>query len=215
MLLVVACGGIPAQHQLPARTLRVVIVGDSLAHGAGDETGKSLAQHLDEELTRLQVAHEATVDLAVNGSRTWDVARVLRATTAGSALKRADVVVLSIGGNDLYGDSLARLFSSVAPRMMIRSVVGDVGTIVEQIEQRSAARIVLLSLYDPYRNPKLDADVNLWSSRLFERFHDDNRVQVITIADLFVAKNRLSRIDHFHPGAEANAAIARRIAEAL
>lgn len=175
----------------------------------------SLAQHLDEELARMRIVHETTLDLAVNGSRTRDVTRRMRTAESRAVFRRADVVVMSIGGNDLYGDPLARVFSRAVPRMMIGSVIARVEGIVARIEQQSDARIVLLSLYDPYRLPTLDADVNLWNVRLFERFHDDRRVQVITIADLFVTRNRLSALDHFHPSAIANACIARRIAEAL
>jgi len=192
-----------------------VVAGDSLAHGAGDEAGRTLAQHVDEELARLGLAHDAVIDLAVNGSRTADVERVIGTPAARAVLQRADVIVMSIGGNDLYGDPLARALSRALPGMMMRAVESRVARIVRHLERQSDARIVLLSLYDPYRNPLLDSDVNVWTARLFERFHEDRRVQVITIADLFIARDRLSAIDHFHPGAIANACIARRIAEAL
>jgi lysophospholipase L1-like esterase len=50
---------------------------------------------------------------------------------------------------------------------------------------------------------------------LDERFAADRRVEVITIADLFIARQRISPIDGFHPSADAYDRIARRVAEAL
>jgi lysophospholipase L1-like esterase len=94
-----------------------------------------------------------------------------------------------------------------------------VASIVHDVERDSRARIVLLGVYDPYRNPRLDEYVSLWSAKLLERFADDRRVSVITIADLFAnydrARRRISPIDGFHPNADAYDRIARRVAEAL
>jgi lysophospholipase L1-like esterase len=46
-------------------------------------------------------------------------------------------------------------------------------------------------------------------------FADDRRVSVVTIADLFIARRRISPIDSFHPNADAYERIARRVAEAM
>jgi len=132
----------------PSTKMRVVVAGDSVAHGEGDESRLGFAGHLDRELTRLGIAHQATIDLAISGSRTWQLARALAQTRSRALVAKADAIVLSIGGNDLYGDSRAR-------------------------------------------------------------------VSVITIADLFVARRRISPIDGFHPNADAYERIARRVAEAM
>src|SRR4051794_15008148 len=63
----------PARLKIPAH---IVVAGDSLAHGQGDESGLSLAQHLDRALACLGIAHEATIDVAISGSRTGNLARV-------------------------------------------------------------------------------------------------------------------------------------------
>jgi lysophospholipase L1-like esterase len=191
------------------------VVGDSVAHGEGDESRLGFARHLDRELTRLGIAHEPTVDLAISGSRTRQLARVITQPGARALMAKADAVVVSIGGNDLYGDSRARLLSLIAPRLMMDVAVERIASIVRTIERGSRSRIVLLGVYDPYRNPRLDEYVSLWSAKLLERFADDRRVSVITIADLFVARPRISPIDRFHPNADAYERIARRVAEAM
>jgi lysophospholipase L1-like esterase len=128
---------------------------------------------------------------------------------------RADAIVISIGGNDLYGDTRARVLSLLAPRLAMDLVLDRTQAIVTRLERESRARIVLLGLYDPYRQAALDACVNVWSAKLFERFARDARVRIVTIADLFATRARLSAIDHFHPGAAAYELIAARVAGAL
>jgi lysophospholipase L1-like esterase len=184
-----------------------LILGDSVAHGAGDETGRSLAQHLQ------QFTHGPVLDLAISGSRTWQLAHVV--ASRRDAIARADTIVISIGGNDLFGDPRARLMSLLAPRLSMDLVLDRLASIIGTIERTSHARIVLLGLYNPYARPKLDEYVSLWSAKLFARFAADRRVQVITIADLFTHTRRLSPTDGFHPNAAAYEAIARRLAEAF
>ena len=183
----------------------IVILGDSVAHGAGDESGRGISGNL------------GAINLAVNGSRTYDVAKILRGRVATSAVRTADAVVLSIGGNDLFGDRLAKLTSIVWPSMMMTRTIGRVDRIVGSIHRiNPSARIYLLGLYNPYRNASLatflDRQVATWDSRLIAHFASQPNVDVIRIADLFAFAPRLSSIDHFHPGREGYALIAQRIA---
>ena len=203
------CAARPAQRH--AGPLRVVVAGDSVAHGQGDESHSSFAAHLDRALTQLGVAHESPVDVAVSGSRTAQLARVL----TRRVVRDADAIVISIGGNDLYGDSRARLMSAIAPGVMMDLAMERIASIVCTVERNSSARIVLLGVYDPYGNPRLDEYVALWSAKLLQRLAGDRRVTVITIADLFTARRRISPIDGFHPNADAYERIARRVAEAM
>jgi lysophospholipase L1-like esterase len=211
-VLILGCAAPPPRHAGP---MRIVVAGDSVAHGEGDESHLSFAAHLDRALTQLGVAHNTPADVAISGSRTSQLARVLERPRCRALVREADAIVISIGGNDLYGDSRARLLSFVAPELMMDLVAERVARIVRTVERESQARIVLLGVYDPYRNPRLDEYVSLWSAKLLERFADDRRVSVITIADLFVARRRISPIDGFHPNADAYERIARRVAEAM
>lgn len=214
LVVMFACVERQAPHlPSPSTKMRVIVAGDSVAHGEGDESRLGFAGHLDRELTRLGIAHQATVDLAISGSRTRQLARVLARSRA--VVAKADAVVLSIGGNDLYGDSRARLLSLIAPEVMMDLAVERIASIVRTVERESQARIVLLGVYDPYRNPRLDEYVSLWSAKLLQRFADDRRVSVVTIADLCVGRRRISPLDGFHPNADAYERIARRVAEAM
>ncbi|HEV2718493.1 MAG TPA: GDSL-type esterase/lipase family protein [Thermoanaerobaculia bacterium] len=200
-LLLAGCHA-PAIHRPADGIFRVAVLGDSVAHGAGDESGRGIAGNLD---ALLDGKHLVT-NLGINGARTRDVLRLLRTPVI------ADAVILSIGGNDLYGDSVARLTTLLAPSLAMERAINRIEAIVSTIHRANpAARVYLLGLYDPYRTPWLDEQVAHWDARLIERFARDRAVDVVRIADVVA----LSPLDHFHPGAAGYATIAGRIAPAL
>lgn len=200
--------------------LRAVVLGDSLAHGAGDERGGGIPGALDTELYERSIPATAVVNLGINGARTHDVAKLLENAAARSTVRAADIIVLSIGGNDLYGDSRARLLATLLPDHRQGRTTGRVQRIVTTIrEVNPSARIFLLGLYNPYRHSRLgawlDAQVNRWDARLIARFAEDRGVTVVRICDLLQRDDRISTLDRFHPGVEGYAAIASRIASSM
>ncbi len=128
---------------------RIAVLGDSVAHGAGDESRRGgLAGRL------------SAVNFGVDGARTGVVLNLLKRADVRNALGNADLVVVSIGGNDLYGDSVARLATLIAPSLAMERTLDRVSAIVDRIHAASPdARVVLLGLYDPYRKPLLDQQV--------------------------------------------------------
>lgn len=185
--------------------LNIVVLGDSVAHGAGDESGLGgIAGRI------------GAMNAAINGSRTWQVDVVIARAAVRSALEKADAIVVSIGGNDLFGDRRAQWLSMLAPRLMMDVTLDRMERIVARLHRVNArARVVLVGLYNPY-GPAFGKYVALWDSKLLARFADDRRVTVVRIADLFTDhRERISPLDHFHPGAEGYALIARRIQEGL
>jgi lysophospholipase L1-like esterase len=195
-----------AQH-----VARVVVLGDSVAHGAGDETGRGISGDLNE------FSGVVAENLGINGARTYDVARLLRTPGTRATIRSADAVILSIGGNDLFGDRLARLESLVWPSLAMRRTIAHIDHLVHTVQRvNPSARIYLVGLYNPYRNSSLtaflDQQVAAWDSGLIAHFANQPGVDVIRIADLFAYVPRLSSIDHFHPGQSGYALIAERIA---
>src|SRR5262249_50425242 len=128
-------------------------------------------------------------------------------------IRASDAVIVSIGGNDLFGDPMARLTTIVAPQMAMELTIDRIAAIVDRLHTANpAARVVVLGLYDPYPPPFLDTQVPYLDPSLTARFARDRAVDVVRIADLFAYTDRLSSLDHFHPGAEGYALIAARIA---
>ena len=189
----------------PPRSPRTVaIVGDSVAYGAGDESRRGLAGHL---------AGVRVWNLGVNGARTRNVLGHLKRPDVSAAVRQADAVVVSIGGNDLFGDSRARLLTTLAPRLAIRRVSGRVKSVAAAVRGLNPrAQIYLLGLYNPYRAAWLDPLVTRWDGRLITLLATMPGVTVVRIADLLDEPDMLSPVDRFHPSASGYQAIATRIA---
>lgn len=200
-------------------TLHVVALGDSLAYGAGDETGEGIAGRLEDELRRRGIRSVETVNLGVNGAQTSDLLTRLRTKRVRDAIAASNAVVLSIGANDLFRTPHSREELMRAPLTVAERILARIETIVAEIHEiNPEARIMLLGGYNPVPRhewaPTIDTYLGMWDATLASRFEDDGRVAVVKMADI-VTPQRLSRHDDFHPGAAAYQEAAQRIAGIL
>lgn len=196
-----------------------VILGDSLARGAGDERGLGIPGRLDAELTRLNVPSRRTYNLGVNGARTTDLLRQLESANVQQILRDANVIIVSIGGNDLWGGNDWRNAAPGDAETKMTDVLSRVEKVVGGIRAvNPRARIFFIGLYNPFvstpQGTQLTSLVNRWNARLLEHFRDDGNFTLVQTADLFSHRDRLSA-DRFHPGGEGYELIARRIAESV
>lgn len=196
-----------------------VILGDSLARGAGDERGLGIPGRLDAELTRRNVPSRRTYNLGVNGARTTDLLRQLESENVQQILRDANVIIVSIGGNDLWGGNDWRNAAPGDAASKMTDVLTRIQKVVERIRAVSPrARIFFIGLYNPFvatpEGAQLTSLVNRWNARLLEHFGDDGNFTLVQTADLFSHRDRLSA-DRFHPGGEGYDLIARRIAESV
>lgn len=203
---------------MPKR-LHVVALGDSLAYGAGDETGEGIAGRLEDELRARGVADVETVNLGVNGAQTSDVLSRLRQTRVRNQIAAADAIVLSIGANDLFRSAHSREEILRAPLAIAERILGRIETIVRELHSINPnARVLVLGGYNPVPAhewaPLINQYLGLWDNALASRFDDDERVSVVKMNDI-VTPQRLSRYDSFHPGSAAYREAAKRIAGML
>lgn len=227
LLLLAACQAPPpATHSAAPepkssmpQTLHVVALGDSLAYGAGDESGEGIAGRLDDELRARGVRTVDTVNLGVNGAQTADVLARLRTKRVREAIAQADAVVLSAGANDLFRTPHSREEILRAPLAAAERILTRIETIVAEIHAiNPRARVLLLGGYNPVPRHEwatlIDQYLGMWDATLTARFEQDQRVAVVKMADI-VTPQRLSRYDSFHPGAQAYKEAAKRIAAML
>lgn len=216
LIVSASCGARDERGAPDDGVFRAVILGDSVARGAGDESRRGIAGRLDDALVALGMRTSPTVNLGIDGARTGVVRRLLAQTSAQNALRAADAVILSIGGNDLYGDSVARLLAGIAPGRQRRRTIARVARVVAEVQRLNPrAHVYILGLYDPYLNAFLAKQVNLWDAQLIARFAASRNVTVVRIHDLIDRADRISPLDRFHPSASGYASIAARIAATL
>ena len=201
------------------QTLHIVSLGDSLAYGAGDETGRGIAGRLEAELESHGVGDVETVNLGVNGAQTSDLLKRLEQKRVRDEIARADAVVLSIGANDLFRTPHSREETLRAPLAVAERILGRIETIVGEVHTiNPKARVLLLGGYNPVPRHEWASTINqmlgVWDAALAARFERDERVAVVKMSDIVTAQ-RLSRYDSFHPGGDAYRDAAKRIAGML
>lgn len=212
----------PVRDTTPAaatKELVPLILGDSLARGTGDESGRGIPGRLDDELKSRRVAAKRTLNLGINGARTTDLLRQLETPNVRRLIGEANVVIVSVGGNDLWGGADWRTAAPPNPDAVMNDVLGRIEKVISTIrELNPKARIFFLGLYNPFaatpQGRLLNGMVNRWNGRVLDTFGADPNFTLVQTADLFTHRDRLA-LDRFHPGGEAYGLIARRIADGV
>ena len=224
----------PALAAVPKPTgeLFVLVLGDSLAKGTGDETGKGYAGVL---MDRLKKSRPATVaNLAVPGAVSEDVAQLVEGSNVRSLAASADLILLSAGGNDLSHavrespGSAVQMTADVA-KARARYLENMKGILGRLREANATAPIYVLGLYDPFGAPGAGADgspgaararlsasvISGWNLLLAEAAFSSGNVHLVPTLDLFAARPDYLGLDRFHPGSAGYAAIADRVYQLL
>ena len=199
--------------------IRVVAIGDSLAYGTGDETGKGLAGRLKEDLAARGFSSIETSNLGVNGAQTADLIARLRQDRMRTQIEKADVIIVSIGANDLFRSPGSREETLRAPLAVADRILTRIEGIVADLRRTNPrARILILGGYNPVPThplaPMINQYLQLWDATLAGRFEHDPLVSIVRMSDI-VTRQKLSRYDNFHPGGAAYGAAAERIAQML
>lgn len=196
-----------------------LILGDSLARGTGDETGLGIGGRLVDELKKRNVPVQRATNLAVDGARTPDLLQRLQSHNVLEVAAQSNVIVISIGGNDLWGGTDWRNAPPKDPDAVMARVLDHIDAAVKQLRGvNRGARIFIVGLYNPFistpNGAMLTPLVLRWNAHMTERFSGDPNVVIVPTADLFAYHDRLSP-DRFHPSGEGYALIARRIADSF
>jgi lysophospholipase L1-like esterase len=203
----------------PRKQIAPIILGDSLARGTGDDSGLGIGGRFVDELRQRHVNSKNIVNIAVNGARTRDLEQQLTSHNVQTLIAQSNVVIVSIGGNDLWGDNNWRNAPPRDPERVMKDVLDHVQESVRTIRSvNSSARIFVIGLYNPFISTPfgkmLTPFVNRWNALLAERFGNDPNVVIVQTSDIFAYRDRLS-FDRFHPNDEGYSLIARRIADAI
>jgi lysophospholipase L1-like esterase len=207
----------------PARlmdgVLRVVVIGDSLAHGTGDESGKGIPGDLDDEFRQRGISADVK-NYGVAGATTEDVQNKLNDDAIRADVASADAIVLSVGANNVFQDPEARARAIRDRDAYAQEILERVAGAVAQIRAINPdAELMLLGGYNPLPDHPLSGGISRyiknWDKLLNKRFESDALIDVVKTSDIIDGADKLSPADHFHPGAVAYRAIAKRIADML
>ncbi|WP_059052685.1 GDSL-type esterase/lipase family protein [Paenibacillus senegalimassiliensis] len=215
------------EHETLAGAWDMTVIGDSLAKGTGDDTGKGFARRSVELLQ--EQGHESKLinNLGINGLDTEKLLSMLDDPGVRHALQQAGIIVLSIGGNDLF-DGTERMASSehMPTPEEIEEAVSVHSEHYRQIvaelkEINTQALLVYVGLYNPFsdlegiKETGNDA-VARWNRMAQETLNEYEGTLIVPTYDLFtLGPVRYLASDHFHPNADGYQAIAERMVQGL
>ncbi|NGQ95384.1 lysophospholipase [Brevibacillus sp. SYP-B805] len=202
--------------------LTVVALGDSLTRGAGDASGLGYVGLVREALEKQR--HQSLIlhNLAINGQQSSGLLAQLEQPQIRRLVADADLIVFTIGGNDLFQQSggVYQLDEKKLDAAM-NSLTTNFGKILSQLrELNGKAPILYTALYNPFGDTEAAqetaAPVLAWNGKAAEIASRVPGVMVVPTYDLFVQKeNKYLYTDHFHPNHAGYQRIADRIMQAL
>jgi lysophospholipase L1-like esterase len=201
----------------------LLVLGDSLARGTGDEVGRGFAADVLDALKKKGPAQMA--NLAVNGAESAEVRDLVATANVRSLAASADWILLSVGGNDLShavprgGNSAAAPIETVSRAR--ETYASNLRAILATLREASpSARIRIVGLYDPFEDRNAssrvgDSVILGWNTLIQETALDFSDVLVIPTFDLFALRPDRLALDRFHPNRAGYSLIAARILQGL
>ncbi|WP_141535332.1 SGNH/GDSL hydrolase family protein [Bacillus cereus] len=195
-----------AKEKKKTGTLKIVSLGDSLTRGVGDKEGIGYIGRMKEDLQKDYKQKVALTNLAVSGAKMPDLLKQIESSGAQYSIKQADVIVLTIGGNDLFPgwESLGKIDLETY-RPDTATFQNEAKKIIEEIRKLNTdSPIFWLGLYNPFEDVEdLKGSSNIvvdWNASLEKLALNAKNVYITPTFDLFQNRGKdLLYSDHFHP----------------
>ncbi|MFX3625050.1 MAG: SGNH/GDSL hydrolase family protein [Ectobacillus sp.] len=205
-----------------AGTLQIVSLGDSLTRGVGDQKGLGYIGRIRNALQTDYKQKAALANLAVSGAKMPDLLKQLSDKGAQHSIRQADVIILTIGGNDLFPgwERLGDIdFTKYRPdTATFQQHARNILTQLRGLNPDSP--IYWVGLYNPFEDvPELTGSSNVvveWNAALESAALDYKNVYIVPMFDLFQSRGKeLLYSDHFHPNESGYAIMANRLLQNL
>jgi lysophospholipase L1-like esterase len=208
------------------RKLTVVAAGDSLTKGVGDSTGNGgylpyLESLLEEEKGIQEVDF---FNYGVKGNRTTQLLKRLQSPEMNASLKKADLVILTVGGNDIMKvvrDHFSNLQISdfLSEETNYKSHLTQIMDAITKVNPN--ASIVLVGLYNPFSKwfsdiKEMDEIITEWNQIAQLVIANYPNAYFVSIQDVFSnSSENLLYTDNFHPNDKGYELIAQRLNQTM
>ncbi|WP_409288789.1 SGNH/GDSL hydrolase family protein [Peribacillus sp. SCS-37] len=217
---------IPAGIAAQAGNLNIVSVGDSLTKGVGDSLNKGgYLNYLKLQLETEGGISPKLVNLGIKGQRTDQLLARLDKTGIKEIMKEADVVIITIGGNDVmkvFRENITNLniddFKEAQEtyRASLLAMLAKVKAI------NDSADVYLVGLYNPFYKWTADVDELAWILEDWNQTGELAAAQFgstyfVRIDDIFAipSEELLFQDDYFHPNSKGYEQIGKRIYDSM
>jgi lysophospholipase L1-like esterase len=222
--------GLEMKADLPSsffpKELHIVAAGDSLTQGVGDSTNSGgYIPYLAEQLEKEKGIRNANFEnFGVRGNRADQLLLRLGSKEIRNSIKDADLIILTIGGNDLMkvvkeNFSSLQLNHFTAEQLVFKERLQAIFTKIR--EQNQQAPIVLIGLYNPFYNwfadvKEMNQIVDEWNFQSQSLVAKDGNAYFVDIHDIFLNnEENLLYTDYFHPNDRGYQLIADRVYQIL
>lgn len=198
----------------------ILIMGDSIAYGTGDTENKGIGNRYRELIKDNNPKKIIQSNISVPGYESRDLALLIKDKENIKKISRADLIIISIGGNDLnrteYNDSESLDFNY---SKTLKNYKNNLILILNKVRNiNSDAKIAMIGLYNPNTkvHPALSRLILNWNYETRLILNDYRKAFYIPTYEKF--QNHLDdylSYDKFHPSSKGYALISKELYEIL
>ncbi|MFS7402702.1 SGNH/GDSL hydrolase family protein [Carnobacterium maltaromaticum] len=184
-----------SSEQIKTKELNLVAIGDSLTEGIGDSTGRGGYVPLVAELleSKDEIETVSTSNYGISGNRSDQILkRIKKDEKLQNDVKKADVIVLTIGGNDLMKVVRSTLLkvkedSFIKPQKEYKERIEE--TFKELRSLNSDAPIYVFGIYNPFylyfsEITEMQDIVDSWNETTQSVVEEEQKAHFIPINDI-------------------------------
>jgi lysophospholipase L1-like esterase len=202
--------------------LHIVAIGDSLTRGTGDETGKGYVGVLMDEIKEKSKQDVQLTNLGISGQRSDQLKQQIQQTEVKRQIQTADIVLVTMGGNDLFRGGQGLLaFKEEDIAEIEKKFLDNMNFIFQQVRTSNPnANVFFIGLYNPFgdleQGKEMSKVVRHWNYQSAELSAAFPNIVFVPTFDLFELKvNDYLYSDKFHPNTKGYRLIAERVASLL
>lgn len=212
----------PTETAVEKDGLQIVALGDSLTRGTGDSEGKGYVGNLIANLEAKTDQKLSLTNLGIKGQTSVQLTIQVQQKEIQRQVQIADIIMITIGGNDLFRGGQALMDTSPESLQPIEEKFNEnLHTILAEIRKvNPVASIFLIGLYNPFielENAELTSKtVRDWNYQSAEIAATYPKTVFVPTFDLFQLNvNQYLYTDQFHPNTEGYRLIAERVASLI
>lgn len=211
-------------NEVDNKSYNILVMGDSLAKGTGDEKGKGFAGDFADLWKAKETKTVKVTNVSVIGDTSSGLVNIVSEEQTLKYIEGSNIVLISIGGNEIKNftnsDSTSTASNNNAFKITQEKYLSNLKNVFKAIRSKnSKCMIIFVGLYNPFGKNLASDKINLldnWNYETNKIVSSDSKSIFIPTYDLFKynTDNYLA-IDKFHPNGKGYDAISKRIFEAL